>query len=661
VAEGTVDKAMAALHQGDLREARRLCRAMLRDREDDPRPWRVLGAIDAAEGDLAAARTALETCLRLDPSQSDADLDLARIDAAQGRREEALRRLRRLAAAEPGPRLLNRTGELLGNLDRVEEAEACFRRVLDAEPGLAAARFNLAMARLAAGVPEEACMLLEQVTSARPDLAPAWLQLGGALNALGRYQAAIDAFRKHLALAPGSPTGLTWLGASLQFLGDFDGAQASYRAALEAAPDFADAHANLGKLLLAQGDAGQAEAHLRRALDAHPGHLQALAGLAALLDDEGRYQEALDLIEDRAPSGPAVTGPIHARILRHLGRPAAALRVLAMVEAQPGLPADARAQLAFSRAALADESGEYTAAWQHAETANRLRRGLMPDGMAQSHLEAMERAVAELRQAFSKDAMGSLARSGCPSERPVFLVGMPRSGKSLAEQVLCSHPAVVGAGELTTLGELSADLSERLGGWPENAGRATAPMLGSLACRYLDVLDRTAGKEAIRVTDTMPFNFVHLGLIEMLFPSARVVHCVRHPLDLLLRCYLKNFAGRSLSFAFSREHIARYFLCYRDLMNHWREVSGLSIYMLRYESLVSDPETQIRGLLHFLDLPWDANCLRFHEPGVARSAGPTPVRRPLDSGEVGAWRHYVAALSAVSGCLPVAEYERGGF
>lgn len=659
--DGIVDRALDALRQGDVAQARRLCLEVLRNREDAPGPWRLLGIIDAARGDMEAARNALETSLGLDPLQAETLLELGRLAAAQRRTEEALDRLREAAALDADARVITRIGEALGNLGQVEEAEACFRRALDSDPTIVAARFNLALTRLAAGLPEEARDLLEEVVAARPDLAPGWLQLGGALNALGRYQEAAAAFRKHLALVPKSSVGLTWLGASLQFLGDFDAAESAYREALEIDPEFADAHTNLGKLLMAQGDARVAENHFRRALQARPGHVQALSGLAAWLDEEGRYEEALELARDGSSEAPAILGPIHARVLRHLGRFQDAQHVLDAAARQPGLPADARVQLAFSRAALADESGDYATAWQYAEAANRLRRDLMSDGMAESLIRAMERAATELRQVFRKDTIGLMARSGSCSDRPVFLVGMPRSGKSLAEQVICSHGSVAGAGELTALGEVSSELGRRLGGWPERAGEATTAMLEPLAKHYLDVLEGTAGRDVPRVTDTMPFNFVHLGLIEMLFPSARVVHCVRHPLDLLVRCYFKNFAGRSLGFAFSTADIARYFMSYRDLMNHWRDVSGLAVYMLRYESLVSEPEREIRRLLRFLDLAWDDACLRFYEPGVASSAGSMPVRRPLHPGEVGAWQHYADHLSDVARLLPVAEYENDGF
>ncbi len=659
--DASVDRAVDALRRGEVVEARRLCRDILKTREDDPLPWRVLGAIDAAAGDLGAARTALETSLRLDPSHAESLLELARIDLAQGRRDAAVVRLEEAARASPGPILLTRIGEILGNLGMVDDAEVCFRRAMQSDPASVAARFNLALARMAAGSTGEACQLLEQVVSARPGLAAAWLYLGGALNALGKYAEAIRALRRHLELKPESPEGHTWLGASLQFLGDFEGAEERYREAVTIDPGCADAHANLGKLLLAQEDPCQAEFHFRCALDARPDHVQALSGLAAWLDDQGCYQDALDLVEDHAHEAPGVLGPIHARILRHLHRPDQAIRVLDRAEAEPGLPLDARVQLAFSRAAAADESGDYAAAWEAAETANRLRREVMPAGMADSDIGAMEQAVADLRLAFSKEEMSGLARSRCPSERPVFIVGMPRSGKSLAEQILCSHASVSGAGELRALGEVSSDLAKSLGGWPGSAARATTDLLGAQAGRYLAVLEEAVGTDAARVTDTMPFNFVHLGLIEMLFPGARVVHCVRHPLDLVLRCYFKNFAGRSLSFAFSLDHIARYYLSYRSLMLHWEAVSGLPVYLLRYESLVTDPEQETAGVLKFLGLPWDPACLRFYETGVATSAGPTPIRRPLDQREVGAWTHYAAGLSDVSGRLPVAEYEHGGF
>lgn len=654
-------EAMDALDRGDLARARRLCREALQAQARDPHCWRVLGMVDVAAGDLTSARQALLRSLELQPAQGEALLELARIDSAEGSRNAAIAGFRRAVETDPRPEVLVRAGEGLGNLGYLADAEACFRRALEAAPDMAAARFNLGLARLAAGAAEEGRDLMAQVVAARPEFAPARLHLGGALNATGRYREAIDAFNAYLERVPDDPLALTWLGASLQFLGHFEAAESRYREALKRAPDLADAHANLGKLLQGQGRPKEAEEHFRQALHARPEHPEALSGLVGRLDNQGRYEEGLALLERASVDARShQLAPIHARILRHLGRSGEARTLLEGVAARPGLPADARVQLDFSLAAVADQQADYASAWAFARRANARRRSLLPPGAPEAGLEAMAAAVADIKGIFALDAIADMASSACPSERPVFLVGMPRSGKSLAEQILCSHGSVHGAGELTVLGDVSGEISARVGAWPGSAPRVSALLLQEQARRYLDELDRIAGPGAERVTDTMPFNFVHLGMIQMLFPRARVIHCVRHPMDLVLRCYFKNFAGRSLSFAFALEDIARYYLLYSELMAHWTQVLSLKVHVLRYESLVTDPATETARLLDFLGLPWDPMCLRFHEPAVATSAADTPVRRPLDDREVGAWKNYRDHLEGIARQLPVEEYEHGG-
>ncbi|MGD8734761.1 MAG: tetratricopeptide repeat protein, partial [Gammaproteobacteria bacterium] len=219
--DARVREAAEAYGSGDLARARRVIRQVLEDRDRDPLAWRMLGVIDAAGGDLVSARKALVRSLELEPAQSETLLELARIDLAEGRRNEAAAGFRKAIEKEGRPEILVRAGEGLGNLGFLGEAETCFRAALEKAPDLEAARFNLALARLAAGDAEQGRELLARVVAARPGLAPAWLHLGGALNALGRYREAMEAFRKVLELAPHDPRALAWLGASLQFLGDF--------------------------------------------------------------------------------------------------------------------------------------------------------------------------------------------------------------------------------------------------------------------------------------------------------------------------------------------------------------------------------------------------------------------------------------------------------
>ncbi|UCC13586.1 MAG: sulfotransferase [Gammaproteobacteria bacterium] len=590
-------------------------------------------------------------------------LHRGRDEAIAGRNAAAAESFRKAAALEPDDAKVQlRAGEGLGNLGLVEEAEACFMAALARNPVLHLARFNLALAKLARGVPDEAAPLLSEVVRARPDVAPAWLHLGGALNAQGQYQEAGEALSRYLQAVPQDPVGLTWMGASLQFRGHFDDAERYYRAALASDPEFSDAHANLGKLLQAQGKPGVAAEHFHRVLTVNPAHPQALSGMAAWLDNEGRQQEAIELLDRSGlPRDHPDLVPIRARALRKLDRASEARDLLESTLLQPALPSESQVQLRFSLAATCDQLEEFAIAWKVATEANRLKRASFPDRVPGTDLEAMSVAVTDLEKAFAPASMENLMRSGCESECPVFIVGMPRAGKSLAEQIVCSHGCVSGAGELTAMGEISAALERRTGAWPEGAARVTRTDLDEMAAVYLGQLTADAPDEVGRVTDTMPFNFVHLGLIEMLFPRSRVIHCVRHPMDLVLRCYFKNFAGRSLRFAFSLEDLVHYYGLYRRLMGHWMRVSGLSTYILRYESLIEDTAGETRRLIDFLGLDWEPRCLEFYNAGVATSAAQTPIRRPLNDREVARWKHYSDQLGVAAESLHVAEYESGGF
>jgi tetratricopeptide (TPR) repeat protein len=567
---------------------------------------------------------------------------------------------RALALASGDARLHNRAGDLLARLGRTDLAGAAFERAVGLAPGLAAARFNLGLLRIAAGDAAGAAAAFERVCRERPERPEPWLQLGGALNALGRYDDAAAALERHLALAPGSVDGWVWLGAARQFQGRFAEAEDGYRRALALDADAADAHANLGRLLQAQGRPAEAEEALRRALALAPDHPQARAGLAALLDNAGRYEEALAQAAESDGGYSPATAAIAARIERHRGRPEEARRILEQALAAPGLTAEAQVQLRFSLGQALDEAGDFETAAAVLGDANRRARDRFGQGRVAADLAALADATAGLEAAFDAAAMASLPRSGSDSERPLFVLGMPRAGKSLAEQILCSHPDIHGAGELTTVPDLAAELGRELGGWPAGVARVRRERLAAAADSYLAAL-AAADPEASRVTDTMPFNFMHLGLIELLFPRARVVHCVRHPADLALRCYAKNFAGRSLAFATDLADIARYLAVYRRLMRHWSAVGGLATYTLRYEALVRAPEGEIRRLLDFVGVGWDERCLRFFEPGVATSASDTPVRRPLNDRETGAWRHYRDLLAPVLPELGCEEYghERG--
>jgi tetratricopeptide (TPR) repeat protein len=609
---------------GRLDDALADCQDILATTPDDIEALQLLGQIQARKGNLLAAAEALERASSLAPGRAD---------------------------------LHKQAGEMHGVAGSVAKAETLFRKALAVKPEMYAVRYNLALVVLSGGRLDEACELLASVVAGRENLSPAWLQYGGVLNALGRYAEAEKALRRHLELTAESVPGWTWLGACFQFQGHFENAEACYRKAIEHDPQSPDPRANLGKLLQAQGKPLEAGECFRAALEIQASHPQALSGMATWLDNLGRYDEALDLLNDREGAKASVeTAAIRARLLGKLDRYDEARSVLEQALADHAVSSESRVQLRFSLARILDRTGDYDRAMHFADEANSLRKEAFDRETPGSDLTALEKAVTDLERYFSKTAMADLPRSDCGSESPVFILGMPRSGKSLTEQILCSHPAVQGAGELTDIPDISSRLAEGRGGWPACVSRLSQDDLEKAATAYLATLERAAGDRR-RVTDTMPFNYLHLGLIELLFPRARVIHCVRHPLDLALRCYFKNFAGRSLAFSFDLESIVRYIHQYQRMMTHWQSVSSLAIYESRYEQLVGDPETGTRSLVAFLGLQWSDDCLRFYEEGVATSESDTPLRRPLDSNEVGGWCHYRDRLAPYGGALDTAGYD----
>jgi hypothetical protein len=244
---------------------------------------------------------------------------------------------------------------------------------------------------------------------------------------------------------------------------------------------------------------------------------------------------------------------------------------------------------------------------------------------------------------------------GVSSELPVFIVGMPRSGTSLVEQILASHPSVMGAGELRDIGRCAERLKTRLNStedYPACLVELDQETASELAEQYLERLKSICTDE-IRVTDKMPGNFLRLGLVAMLLPGARVIHCRRHPLDVCLSCYFQDFIRRSgLSYAFDLQNLGEYHTQYAKLMEHWRHVLPLRLLEVDYEQLVDEPEKMSRHLVEFCGLPWDPACLEYHKTQRnVWTASSWQVRQPIYTQSVGRWKHYETYLQPLKNAL----------
>lgn len=453
---------------------------------------------------------------------------------------------------------------------------------------------NLGLSRINVGDYRQAASLFADVVRQEPGRIDALLYLGSCHNALGNYAGAIECFESLLRLQPGNAHALTYLGAAQQYLGRHFDAEASYRRALALKPDLADAQCNLGRLLLAGGDVEEARVCLEAAVRLQEDHQVALCGLAMLDEKAGRPLAGLARLLPFVERGEAGADIVitTARLCRASGDFEASLGMLSALVSEPLIHREHLIQGRFALGRSYDGLGRYEQAWRCFDEANRLKE-------ARYDQAGVETAVNRVIDFFSEDRLAGVASSAIESEQPVFVIGLPRAGKSLLETMLDVHPAIAGRGELTRLGEISTQLGRGGLAYPEALAVTDTAQLAGHATDYLEACG-ALGQGVTRTIDTLPGNFLHVGLISVLFPRARIIWCRRNLLDTALYCFFKNFSGESLSFSFSQEDIAHYFTHFSRLMTHWQSVFVDRMHIVDYESLVNDSRHELTAIFEYL-------------------------------------------------------------
>jgi tetratricopeptide (TPR) repeat protein len=432
--------------------------------------------------------------------------------------------------------------------------------------------------------------------------------------------------------------------------GDDASAEKYFIKAVEIDPRAVEPHCNLGFLATRRLRFDAAMAHYRNALALAPDHLDALAGEAALLERQGDVEQAYARVRAWVDQG--TTHPhllvTFAQISPKVRRERDAVQLMERALLRPGLNLNQRIDLHFGLGKLYDRLGEYDAAFDHYRRGNEIRPG---------EFDAARFAliVDQIIEAYSEAFLARAPHASNDSPAPVFIVGMSRSGTSLVEQILASHPSVHGAGELLHIREISASLMARIGmglSVPQAMERVTSAILDELAQPHLDRLHQMSSG-ALRVTDKMPSNHLSLGLIALLFPGARIIHTKRHPLDSCLSCYFQNFTGGH-DYTLKLSDLGAYYVQYQRLMAHWRKVLRLPLLEIQYEDMVTDMERHARTLVEFCGLPWDHRCLRFYEnKRTVKTASYDQVREPIYSRSTGRWRHYEKHLGPLIEALGV--------
>jgi Flp pilus assembly protein TadD len=484
------------------------------------------------------------------------------------------------------------------------------------------------------------------------------LQHPDALNLMGvlaieagRNDIAIDYMRKALAIGPNEPMYLNNLGNALIINSQYDEAIQLLRKAVKLDPRHAEALTNLGKAQRMVGDVERAAKSFQRALAAMPGYLLARAGLAEIASEAGRFAEAESAFSDILATDPenieALCGiaavkkyeaadPLFTRIERVL--------------LKSTLRDDQRAPLHHAVAKICNDSGRYDDAVAHYAKGKEYKRLLF-------HLELHRASYSAQKEMFTRQFFAERVGFGLVDERPLFVVGMPRSGTTLTEQVLSSHQSIQGLGELPDMRHIAG----RLGSGsqdPQKYSRAVAALTGgdcaNLANTYLSAFGR-ANPSSLRLIDKSPHNYEHLGLIALLFPKAHIIHCRRDPMDNCVAIYMQNFSeGHGYNKDF--QTLGAYYREYQGLMDHWSKVLPLPVHENVYEQTVFGFESSARAMVGFLGLPWDDNCLRYFESErQVRTPSRWQVRQPIYSSSVDRWKRYEKYLGPLKAALGIVD------
>jgi tetratricopeptide (TPR) repeat protein len=409
------------------------------------------------------------------------------------------------------------------------------------------------------------------------------------------------------------------------------------RTAVRLDPDYLVGHTNLAAALQMLGQHEEALAEYEKVLERSPGDPSAILGAIMTYEGMGQLDKGEAMLRpwlDKAAVTPAIA-LAWGIMAPHLGETKAAITALRNTLKLVTGNAETEGTVCFRLGDLLDREGEHDEAFHYYQRGNSLRP------VPYQHANQVRRFDIQINF-FSKERTSRLPRATNHSELPVFIVGMPRSGTTLVESILASHPQVHGAGELEDVLAMRQELHAASGdgrAYPdclENIGAAT---LDQLAAKHLARLESLA-PGAARVTDKMPQNFLNLGLIDLLFPNARVIHCARNPVDTCLSIYFQPFMQHH-DYATDLGHIGNYFREYLRLMAHWRGVLRIPLLDLRYEDLVENQEEKVRHLLDFCGLPWDERCLRHHESGrIARTFSYDQVRQPIYKTSIARWKRY---------------------
>ena len=603
---GRKDEAVACLHRA------------LTLKPDSPELHYNMGNILKDQGKLEEAAASYHWALSLNPNHAQAYNNLGTVLKGQGKPEEASAAFARAAALNPHYEDAHyNLGVVLKEQNRLAEAVDSFQKTITLNPHYVDAHYNLGIVLKDQRKLDAAASSFRRAIALNPEYEDAYYNLGLVFKEQGKIEDAAASFRRTVTLKPDFASAHYFLGITLNYLGRQTEAVDCFRQALAIMPDYAEAHYNLGCILMELGQMADAAASLRAALALKPGFVGAYAALSTIL----KFTEINDDI----------------------------LAMTDIYKNKENLSEAERIDLGFALGKVFEDLKDYDKAFTYLSEADQLKRRTL-NYTIQYDRELFEK----IKRTFNTDFFTAHLDCGVPDKTPIFVLGMPRSGTTLVEQIIASHPLVFGAGETAVLEDLVHDLCNGSvhPPFPECISRLDRDTLARMGSDYIEKI-RQLSSEAVYITDKMLYNFLYIGLIRTILPGAKVIHCRRNPMDNCFAIFKKDFSGAH-EYAYDLTELGQFYNLYQDLMAHWDKVLPNFVYTVSYEDLVSDQRKQTKNLLDFCSLPWDDACLTFYKKErIITTASFAQVRQPLYRDSVELWRRYEKYLEPLKKALHV--------
>jgi tetratricopeptide (TPR) repeat protein len=633
--------AMILSQRGDFAGAEDMLRRALASAQTSAPAHTNLGNILMMKGDAKGAESSFRTALSLDRANAAAHYNLALALKAQNRLDESLHLLREALRLKPDqPEALGQLGATLLAAGKHSEALAPLEKSLSIKPDSFEALLNYGLVLTQMERFNEATQTLAKAGALRQNSPEAFFALGQALYRSKQFDKAIPALARACALKPDRADYHTILAGVLLESGRAAGARGELEKAIALAPNHAENHKLLGRALANLNMPEESLAAYQRAVELDPNSVEALDYLGVAYLSLGRAEEAIAMFEKAAHLAPR-----DVKILLDAGRAAKYKtrdwrleRIEALLEDTTLHPMRDQVQLHFAAGRAYDDLKDYDRAFDHYAKANAIKLKHYPpdEDAANKRFEAIEAL-------FTPEFVRAREGNGSASNLPIFVVGAPRSGTTLVEQILASHPQVTGAGEVLDLNLAIETVGKQHGlelKYPELIDQLPAAALREIGDEYVRRLGFRA-PDSPRVTDKLPGNLNYVGLIHLALPNAKIVYCRRNPLDICVSTYT-NLFSEQLSYTSDLGALGRRYRRFYHLMKHWERVLPKGSFLeVVYEDLVADLEGGTRRLIDFVGLPWDDRCLSFHETQrPVHTLSITQVYQPLYSTSVGRWRNY---------------------